>query len=404
MMIPGNLYKIQVLILPLLLLFGCGRQEAPTRKGMDPVVKHLLQRGTQQLRQQDFIKALALADSAAQYSPQSSDVAMLRGRVYSEMGRFAKADSAYQQVLTWDPEYPGVWLNLGNNAYRASEYRQAIAYYRKELDKHPGPAPWRGMGRAYVELGAADSAKYVFEQAVKKDSSYAPVYHSLALLYEDEGEFGKALSYAKEALRWNPQNLGFEYQVGSLALSNGQEKEALRHLVRVIEEQSWHHGAHYNIGRALMRLGREDKAKEFMKKAEELRALDAEIKHLQNTVRSVPNDPFSHAALGSALRQAGRYNDAMHALKVASYLAPDNMDFRNNIANLHLIKKDTLRAIQEYKNILQRDSSQVNIWLNLGVVYALSERPKKARQAWQEVLQQEPGNQRAQTYLQRLNS
>lgn len=370
-----------------------------------PVVQSYLKKGTGALRAQEFRTGLAMADSAAMHADhtkESADVAMLRGRIHSEMGQFEEAEAAYQRALEHEPDYPGVRLNLGNNAYRRSQYREAIDQYRVELERHPGPAPWRGIGRAYVELGAADSAETAFQSAIRRDSTYAPAYHSLALLYEDQGRFDQALRHARRALGSDSQNVGFEYQVGALELRSGNHAEALRHLVRVVEEQPWHQGAHYNIGQALARLGHQEKAKEFMDRAEDLRQLESKIQHLQSTVRSVPDDPYAHAALGSALRRAGRNNDAMHAYKTASYLAPDNTDIRNNIANLYLVRNDTSRAIEEYRAILRRDSSLVDVWVNLGVVYALSDEPARARSAWKEALRRDAENERARSYLERL--
>lgn len=389
------------------LILGCAKSRDRPSPPKSPAVQAFLKRASAAMRASEFRRALALADSAARRADQpgeSADVAMLRGRIHSEMGRFSRADSAYDRALEIDPAYRGVWLNKGNNAYRRSSYREAIRYYRRELDRHPGPAPWRGIGRAYVELGVADSAEIAFERAIGVDSSYAPAYHSLALLYEDEGRFEEALEHARAALERSPDNIGFVYQVGLLELRNGKEKQALRHLVRVMEEQPWHQGAHYNIGQALIRLGRTEKAKEFLGRAEELRKLEAQIQQLQNTVRSQPNDPYAHAALGSALRRAGRNNDAMHAYKVASYLAPENTDIRNNVANLYLVRHDTSEAIREYRSILALDSSLVDVWTNLGVVYALSGRDERARRAWREALERDPDHSRARTYLDRLES
>lgn len=385
-------------------LVACGETGSEDASSMSPVVAQYLQRGSQALEAQRFRRALAFVDSASRIGERSPDAEILRGRIYSEMGHFEKADSAYALAAQLDEDYRGVWLNRGNTAYRMSEYREAIKYYHRELDHHPRAAPWRGIGRAYVELGVPDSAEWAFKKALAADSTYAPAYHSLALLYEDEGEFEKALRYARQALRRDTANTGFEYQVGELALRNGREREALRHLVEVRQDQPWHQGAHYNIGRALTRLGREEKAKEFMDRAEELRQLESKIQHLQSTVRSVPDDPYAHAALGSALRRAGRNEEAMHAYKIAAYLDPTFTDVRNNIANLYLVQHDTSRAIQEYRSILRQDSSLVEIWTNLGVVYALSGREDQARAAWQEALERDPDHARASKYLRRIGS
>ena len=385
-------------------LAACAQESEESTSSMSPLLAQYLRQGSQALQAQEFVRALTMVDSASGIADgsQAAHVEMLRGRIFSEMGHLEKADSAYTVALDHDPDYSGVWLNRGNNAYRMSKYRRAIRFYRNELGGEPQAEPWRGIGRAYVELGVSDSAEWAFQNAIQRDSSYAPAYHSLALLYEDEGAFERALEYARQAHRRDTSNTGFQYQLGLLELRNGNERAALRHLVEVREDQPWHQGAHYNIGQALSRLDRTEKAKEFMDRAEDLRKLESKIQHLQSTVRSNPRDPYAHAALGSALRRAGRTDEALHAYKVAAYLDSSMTDVRNNIANIYLVKHDTARAVQTYRRVLRQDSSQVEIWANLGVVYALSGREEQARAAWQEALKRDPDHARARKYLRRI--
>ena len=52
-----------------------------------------------------------------------------------------------------------------------------------------------------------------------------------------------------------------------------------------------------------------------------------------------------HRGDDPADRRAGRYGDAMHAYSVALFLAPDNLEFHNNVAVLHLLQNDTTAAI-----------------------------------------------------------
>ncbi|MGH7456110.1 MAG: tetratricopeptide repeat protein, partial [bacterium] len=320
------------------------------------------------------------------------------------VGQWQNAEAAYRKALEFEPHYRGVWNNLGNNAYRQQEYNKAIGYYQKELETNPAAIPWRGMGRAYVELGKVDSAQYAFQRAVALDSLHAPAHFSLALLFEDEGEIEKALYHARRAWQIERDNLEYRYLVGELLVKSRKYEEALEVLRAVVDKLPWYRGAQYNFGQALVHLGRQNEAKKYLDEAERVRARDAKIEHLENTIRSIPNDPMAHASLAFALRSVGRYNDAMHAYKVAAHLAPNNMEIQNNIANLHLIKGDTTRAINQYRMILQHDSTLVDIWLNLGIVYALSKQIENARQAWLHALKHQPNHPAAKAYLAKLPS
>jgi tetratricopeptide (TPR) repeat protein len=92
----------------------------------------------------------------------------------------------------------------------------------------------------------------------------------------------------------------------------------------------------------------------------------------------------------------------MHSYKVALYLDPENLDIRNNVANLYLLQGDTATSLETYRQILAKDSTLVDIWMNLGVVYALSNKQDEARSAWEQALNYQPENLEAKAYLKKV--
>lgn len=363
----------------------------------------LLYEGTQALEKMDYVRALALADSAALFSAENASVEFLRARVLSELGRYEEAEKAYLKVKGLEPAYRGVWNNLGNNAYRQTKYRDAISFYQRELAENDTSfIAWRGMGRAYSESGISDSAVYAFDNAIRVNPDFGGAYYSKALVYEREGELGQALELAQKATTLVPNNLNYRFTYGALLVKNGKPDSAISHLKSVIEAWPWHHGALYNLGQAYIRTGRIEEGKQLLDKAEKARALQAKVGLQTRTIRTFGDDPMAYAALGSAMRMAGRYDDAIKAYKIALYLAPTGFEIENNLANLYLIKHDTTEAISHYRAILERDPTLVDIWLNLGVVEAISGHSEAAREAWRNALRHDPNNRQARAYLARL--
>jgi len=107
--------------------------------------------------------------------------------------------------------------------------------------------------------------------------------------------------------------------------------------------------------------------------------------------------------LGNSLKNMGRIQEAKDAYLVALSLSPMSFALQNNIANLCLMDGDTAQAIIRYEAILSLDSTLVDIWLNLGVVYASSGRKNYARQAWVKGLEFDPDNTTLRDYLETLN-
>ncbi len=398
------------------LLWAGGCANEPPREGtpdgqgtndaqpMSPAAGHFIRSSSEALERNDFAQAFAFADSAAALAPELADIPFLRGRIHAGLYRLDKADSAYRAALAIRPSYPGVWNNLGNTAWLRQEYGKSVGYYRRELEIAPDPRPWLGIARAYIELGETDSAHYAFEEALALDSTFAQAHFGAALLLDDLGDFEGALRSARRALRHAPDNHEYRYHAASYLVKLGRWDEALAPLEAVAQEWPWHQGAHYNMAQVLMRLGYAEEAEGVQQYAEELRAHQAEITNLTTASRTYAEDPYAHARLGTSLRKARRYDEAMQAYSVALYLDPGNLGFRNNVAVLHLLRGDTLSAIQSFRTMVQADTTNAHALINLGSLYALSGDPENARRAWEAVLRIEPDNRMARSSLANLSS
>ena len=397
-------YSIKV-GLTLLIVFSCTSDKTPINnkyKKRNPMADYFLMEGNKYLKKHDFKKALALADSAELYAIKKDDVYFFKGRIYSELGRFAKADEAYNNTININPNYIGAWNNLGNNAFRQQKFSQAVKYYNKEIVKNKTSIPFRALGRAYVELGKTDSARICFQHSIDINNNYASAYLNLAQLEEDEGNLNKALNHASRAYALEPNNIEYQYVYSTILVQMDRGKEAIYSLREIIKEWPWHHGAHYNLARALIQSGQKIEGQQYLDKSEKIRATQAKIDHLENTIRALPDDPYSYAALAFALRKVGRFNDSMHSYKVALYLDPDNYDIWNNVANLYLLQKDTIKALNTYNYIVDKNPALIDIWLNMGVVYALANQKENAIYSWERALKYQPDNVSAIKYLNKI--
>lgn len=390
-----------VLLVGAVLAAGCGR---PEPEPLDPATRALLAEAEQALEAQAYDRALALADSAARRAPGAVEPAFLQGLVHSRLLRWEEAAAAYRRVIARDPGFPGVWNNLGNNAVWQGSYREAVGYYRAELARAPAATPWASMGRVYRELGLVDSAAYAYEQALALDSSYIPAYISYARLMEDEGEYERALAITGQAARRVPGSVEVHYMLGSLLAKLGREEEAVPHLETVVRASPWHTESHYKLGQVLQRLGRDEEARVLLAEAEKLWKRQADVSSYQKGVAMSPDNPYAHAALATAFRVAGRYDEAVRTYRIALSLDPTNLEFKNNLASLYFLQKDTLAAIQTYHEILKRDPEMAEVWVNLGVLYALSGEKEPARLAWRNALALRPDDPKVRAYLARLDA
>ncbi len=372
--------------------------EAP----IDPRAARHLVRAQNLLDEGSLQSALARTDSALAIDSTVADVHFLRGRLFTQLSQYEDAETAYEKALAINPEKQGAWFNIGNNYFRRRQFRQALNHYVKEAERYPTPSLYVHMAQSYSNLGKVDSAIYAYERALATDSSHAPAHAWLGQLHKDQGQLENALDHTRQALALDTANLQYRFFAGQLLLSTGQPEAAVDHLQRVAREQPYHYAAHYNLGRAYARIGQQERAQQYLAQADTLQKAQARIARLQTLARQNPKQPKRWLALAQELQDVGRLRHAQKAYNVALSLMPGSVGIRNNLANLSLALGDTTDAINRYRTILRQDSAQVDVWLNLGVVYAQTGRPQQAIRAWREALRIDPDHPRANDYLSRI--
>lgn len=368
----------------------------------DSKVKLILIEAQDAFEQGAFGVALSLADSAERYAPELPDIPFLRGLIYTKMRLFDKAQISYERVLDLDPDYQGVWLNLGSTALRQGRPREALNLYRKEQEVRSSPAVLLQMGRAYQELGLVDSAEQAYLGAIALDNSYATVYFRLSELYKIEGKLEPALEYARRGLNLDPENLNYRYLLGSLLLLSAKEEEALKHLQMVVNQRPWHYWAHYSMGQALMRLGRKEVGHYYLDLADSLRQSVEEIQYWRSLAEMNPDQLMLWVNYGNALRRVGRIDEAIEAHHIAISLAPQNIALQNNLANLYMMRGDTAWAIAGYRRILLQNPAVADVWLNLGLVYSHMGETEAAKWSLENALRLEPDDSTVKAHLKAL--
>lgn len=387
---------------------GAG-DEGPTqtekvRQSVSPKVGTFLLKAQRAYKHGVYNAALMFADSAKQHAPELTDIPFLQARIYTELKQVDRANRLYKQVLSQDSLYQGAWLNLGINQMRQGDLRDALKSFKKEQAHYPTASVWLEVGRAYAKLGKSDSARKAYAQSIQLDSTNATALMWMGQLLEEMGEMEKAVEYSRQGLALAPDDRNYQYIIGSQLSRLGQEEEAAEYLQPVAEAWPWHHGAQYNLGQALMRLGQEEQANHYLERADSAQTMHHEVEKISDAIEGNPQNGMKWVEMGDALRKVGRIEEAVDAYQVAASLMPRNLGLQSNLANLVSQKGDLKDAAARYRAILRVDPSLADVWLNLGVVYAQDKRMDRARKAWKQALQHEPGHPKAQAYLAKLAS
>ncbi len=366
---PPRYYGIWF-ITAIVLLVGC----RDTGKGtpgspVSPEIRDTIGRAQNAYRAGRMAEALHIAQSALAKHPNAPDLNFIAGRILNELGRLDDAERAYQAVVANTPEYEGAWHNLANISFNKRRYREAVSRYSTEIDNHPAPRPWHGLGGSYAALNIADSAKWALLEAVKLDSAYAPALASLADWHEREGEFDSALHYATKSHFADTSNVDYLAKAGTLMARLGQHDRALVTLEAAIRKRPWDHASILSYSQTLQRLGRTDEAKRYFEIAEEVRQRNRNVDRLLDSANQNPENFVSQILAADALRSARRYTEAVRRYTVAEAIEPANLDVQNNIATLLLQTGRVRDGISRFKSILAVDSTYSNAWSNLARYY-----------------------------------
>ena len=369
----------------------------------DPVAARLIFQAESAFRSGYYNAALSIADSAISRSPDTPDIHFLRGRVLTKLSRFVEAENAYREVISLDGKYQGAWFNMGTNYLRQNKTPQAIYSYNNEMKAHSSAQTMVQIGKAYSDLGKLDSALLSYEKAIQINNNFAPGYMRLSHLKKDAGEINEAINHAKTGLELEPKNIDYKYFMGSLLLLNGQPKLSIPYFDQVVNDKPWHYWAHHNLGQALFRVGKKTQSELYINKAKELQEGIQEVENWRNLANMNPDQFMLWINLGNSLNNMARTKEAKDAFLVALSIKPMNVAVQNNIANLSLMLGDTLDAIIRYQTILSLDSTIIDVWQNLGVVYASSGKVNEARNSWEKALKYEPNNNTIIEYLNTIN-
>ncbi|MGI9175636.1 MAG: tetratricopeptide repeat protein, partial [Rhodothermales bacterium] len=369
------------------------------RQTLDPEVKSFLARGQQAAQRGAYQQALALADSAQRYVPELADIYLLRGTVYSIMNRTEAAQAAYRQVIKLDPAYPDVRRMMGDDAVSLGKHREALRLYRDEKAVAPSPRLYVGMGRAYTELGVTDSARWAFEQAIALDSTEASAYLEYGQLAEEAGDLETALAYSHKALALQPDRTNYQFILGRQLFHAGRLEEALGYLEQAAGAGPLHYPAQYNLGQMLARLGRQEEADRYLALADSNQELLHQITLAEEAAARNPDAIEHWAKLGDLFHTAEMYTRASEALSVAVALDPSNLSLHYILARTLMADGRTSEAIERFQTILRADPARANVWLSLGLAYAVAGHCDDARHAWETVLTYRPGDATATEYL-----
>ena len=293
---------------------------------------------------------LVLIDKALDIDDQLDEAYYLKGAYYRLMGDHDKALENYDKALKTNPNYylPYLWKGY-LFSWVLGDYINGLDNYHKSLNLVRGDERQlvlTSIGRAYLDVGFIDKAKYYYQEALTLSGNEASYFGFLALIEFSLENFEEALKLAKKA---NGIDSTYLHNLILYSVPPGHNEEAYIHANKLVEYyrksgvlnllQS------YRVGYALWQVGKMNEAVNYF---------NQQIKYDEESIKRGRNVGQWYAAYYDLAATYAFLGD-----KVKAYKYLDEFDKKNTYGLwwVSLAKHDPLfasiRNEERFQKILQ---------------------------------------------------
>lgn len=163
--------------------------------------------------------------------PESNEPKVLLGKMYRQLGDYAKAVEIWKEILRDNPRNVDVLSNVAMVALEMEEYEKAVVYWRRALTinaRIPG------------------------------------LHQDIAFALLEAGQYGEAIKELQEELKLSPQSCMALNLLGQCYLQLKEYRKASKTYLKVIEIDPKNSTAYYGLITVYTRLRQPDKVKEYM--------------------------------------------------------------------------------------------------------------------------------------------
>jgi len=303
-------------------------------------------------------------------------------------------ENAAENHLVWSKEFAGLTgdlLTIEDQMY--GQLMDALALKPSNDDLARATAHPTESAAAYelylrgrnamggqLKVGNVETALEYFENAVKKDPSFALAYTGLAdaslRMYREKKETqwaDKALSAGQQADRLNDNLAEVHTALGSVYSATGKSAEAIAELKRALELAPNSDEGYRRLGDAFRVSGNKEEA----------------IQAYQKAIEINPYYWFNWNALGTAYYRFGDYQKALEAFRHVTELEPQNAAAYRNMGAVYFQQDKWNECIPVFQKSLELEQHSTT-YSNLGTAYFYLKRYDEAIKMFQKALETNP--------------
>ncbi len=298
------------------------------------------------------------------------------GWIDLRLQKTADAEVELREALRLDPKLSSAYLGMAN-IYSA---RRDLKATEQALKMAADASPLRSSARLkYVEYkfqsGAADEAKELLGEITRQAPDYIPAWNYLMKIAFSERKYDDCAAVVAKILARDPSNFDALLQSGNLALATHKAAEAINQFERMDATNRKVPQVKYHLALAYLLNGETPKA---MGSLREALALER---------------GYGPAALLLAELDI-RVGDSTEAVSLLTQLIksqPDNSQAHFLLATAYLAQRQPNLALEVYRQMARAFPRNAQIPRLMGLVYESEHETARAREAFENSLELQPG-------------
>lgn len=406
----------------------------------------------------NYPKAKELLLEAVKLEPRAAYIHNALGVLYNQENQYQEAQHHYQEAHDLIPSWSYPVGNLGSNYFDQYQYQNAKRYYEEELYRYSDSiTAYQNLGAISESQGKYAEAEALYLKSVNAKGELLPItLRNLGSLYEKKGNIRKALDYYEQALAKDPKDVYSYYNYSDLLIEEGIDiQKASRLLTDAINLEPFFARGHAQYADLLRRYSSDETSTQlahrhykdaidydpfyewaYAGKGWLLHKQDQKeeaLKSFELGITKNPNKPKSYYYLAdyykSGLKEVAKaeqfylqaiqkdsfylpaykglvdlYNDhkrqeeSLVLLNKLISLDGEAPDTYNLLGNIYFSMGDNERAIIEYQNSLEVDSTYSKGLSNLAYSFLQTRKIEEAVAAYKKAITYNPYHNKAENF------
>lgn len=326
-------------------------------------------------------------------------------KVYERLGETSLALATARSCLNEKPDDVRASFLLAHTMQLSGDLNGALEIL-EEFEKN-GKANlqiYDEMGQIFAKMGKFPEAKLSWKKALELDPEFPGTHFSLGQMAMEEGKTEEARVFFKKALDKEPQNLKFRYFAGMNLKQGGKSEEAIQIWKEAKAFMNPQDPYSKRIARALgeketglVPLRQEPiqilpKSPQLTKAPDETAPFSSEAPVLSAAPQTIENEqhPLNSQIPQPPVRSSPEKEPQINVSTVPQSSEPDSELYQQALEFARSSKYS--EAIAGFSEIVSKNPSHLNAWINLGNVYLATQQSAEGAACFLKALKVSPKN------------